>query len=232
MKLRPILAFIAAVITTSAALTAASFEGTVRMKMSQPRGEPFEMTYRVKEGFMRTEVQAGEGVVATIMDLGKQEMIVLMPEQKMYMVHSLAAASAAAEKAGRGDDATFEKTGETEKILGYDCVKYISTTKDQISDVWVTEELGGFAGLGSAAGGGKGGRGKTQAAAWEKALMGKDVFPLRVVSRNRKGVEQLRMEVIAVEKGAQPAALFAPPAGYQKFDMGSMMRGMLPGAKR
>lgn len=231
MKLHPIFATAALVIVAPATVSAASFEGTVRMKMSQPRGQAFEMTYRVKEGFIRTEVQAGEGVVATIMDLNKQEMIVLMPEQQMYMVHSLAAAKAAAEKASQGADVTFEKTDETEKILGYDCVKYISKTKDQVSDVWVTDELGGFAGLGTAPGAGKGGRGKAQAA-WEKALMGKDAFPMRVVSRSPKGAEQFRLEVVAVEKAAQPASLFAPPAGYQKFDMGAMMRGMLPGGKR
>lgn len=230
MKLRPILAFAFAAIVSSAALSAASFEGTVKMKMSQPRGEPFEMTYRVKEGFIRTEVQTGGGTVSTIMDLGKQEMIVLMPEQQMYMVHSLAGMAAAAGKDVA--EVSFEKTSETQKILGYDCVKYISKSKDQISDVWVTEELGGFAGLGNAAAGGKGGRGKQQPAGWEKALIGKDVFPLLVISRNPKGVEQFRLEVVAVDKSAQPAALFAPPAGYQKFDMGGMMRGLLPGAKR
>ena len=26
-----------------------------------------------------------------------------------------------------------------------------------------------------------------------------------------------------------PDSLFAPPAGYQKFDMGNMMKGMMPG---
>ncbi|ACB75662.1 DUF4412 domain-containing protein [Opitutus terrae] len=230
MKLHPILAVALAVFVAPAAVHAASFEGSVRMKMSQPKGEAFEMTYRMKGGLMRTEMQTGNGSMATIMDLGKKEMIVLMPEQQMYMVHSLAAAGAAVEK--QASDVTFEKTGDTEKILGYDCTKYISKSKDGISDVWVTEQLGSFAGLGGMAGGGKGGKGKAQTSGWEKALMGKDLFPLRVVVKNQKGAEQFRMEVVAVDKGPQPAELFAPPAGYQKFDMGGMMRGMLPGGKR
>jgi hypothetical protein len=229
MKPYPVLAFALISITTSATLSAATFEGTVRMKMSQPRGDALEMTYRVKEGFVRTEIQTEKSTIATIVDLTKQEMLILMPEQKMYMTQSFAAAAEAAQS-GKHAEVSFEKTSETEKILGYDCVKYVSKSKDQISDVWVTEELGRFVGLGQ--GGNAGGRRAQKPASWESALMNKDIFPLRVVSRNPKGVEQFRMEAVAVEKQAQPATLFAPPAGYQKFDMGSMMRGLIPGAKR
>lgn len=229
MKLYPALAFALISLTTSATVFAAAFEGTVRMKMSQPRGDALEMTYRVKEGFVRTEIQTEQSTVATIVDLAKQEMIILMPEQQMYMTQSFAAAAAAAQS-GKHAEVSFEKTGETEKILGYDCVKYVSKSKDQISDVWVTEALGRFVGLGQ--GGNAGGRRAQKPASWESALMNKDFFPLRVVSRDAKGKEQFRMEAVAVDKQTQPASLFAPPAGYQKFDMGSMMRGLIPGAKR
>lgn len=229
MKLYPALAFALISITTQATVSAATFEGTVRMKMSQPRGEALEMTYRVKEGFVRTEIQTEKAIVASIVDLTKQEMIILMPEQKMYMTQSFAAAAEAAQS-GKHAQVSFEKTSETAKILGYDCVKYVSKSKDQVSDVWVTEELGRFVGLGQ--GGNTGGRRAQKPASWESALMNKDFFPLRVVSRNAKGVEQFRMEAVAVEKQAQPASLFAPPADYQKFDMGSLMRGLIPGAKR
>src|SRR5690606_6628102 len=128
-----------------------------------------------------------------IMDLGKQEMMILMPEQKMYMVQRLDGLTAAADDAV-SDDFTFEKTGESEKILGYDCVKYVSKAKDFTSDIWVTEELGRFVGLGNSANpmGGKKKSGAT--AAWEKALAGKNFFPLRVVSRDAKGKEQFRLE--------------------------------------
>lgn len=228
MKLLPVLVFVVAGLATSAAVSAATFEGMVRMKMTQSRGKAHEMTYRIKEGFVRTEIQTGEATIASIVDLGKQEMIILMPEQQMYMTQSFAAV---VDQAVKTADVSFEKTGETEKILGYDCVKYISKSKDQTSDVWVTEELGRFVGLGRGAGQG-GRRGGGPASGWENALLNKDFFPLRVVSRNAKGTEQFRMEALAVEKQAQPADLFAPPAGYQRFDMGAMMRGMLPGAKR
>jgi hypothetical protein len=40
------------------------------------------------------------------------------------------------------------------------------------------------------------------------------------------------MEVTAIDKKSLPDSLFVPPDGYQKFDMGGMMRGMIPGRGR
>jgi len=50
-----------------------------------------------------------------------------------------------------------------------------------------------------------------------------------VVSKNSKGKETTRMEATAVEKTSLPASDFAPPAGFEKFDMGAMMKGLIPG---
>lgn len=96
------------------------------------------------------------------------------------------------------------------------------------------------------------GRGRAPSAtpAWERALEGKDMFPLRVIGyekgkpRSEKGKsseksrgksaganESFRMEVTAIDKTPLPDSLFNPPAGYKKFDMGGMMKGMIPGAR-
>jgi hypothetical protein len=92
------------------------------------------------------------------------------------------------------------------------------------------------------------GRAPTATPAWERALEGKDLFPLRVVGyekgkprsekgksaekskgKNASGNESFRMEVTAIDKAPLPDTLFNPPAGYQKFDMGGMMKGMMKG---
>lgn len=231
MKLSSALILAVATLAAPAVLSAAVFEGKVRMKMTDGRGKAQEMDYHVKEGLVRINMQLGENVSpGIIMNSAKQEMIILMPEQKMYMTHSLADVKSAAERAS-GQDVTFEKTSETAKILGYDCVKYVSKSKDGVSDVWATDELGQFMGLGGGAMGG--GRQSKQASGWEKALMGKNFFPLKVITKSNKGREEFRMEAVAVEKGAQPASLFVAPADYQKFDLGGMMQGLgLPRAKR
>ena len=55
----------------------------------------------------------------------------------------------------------------------------------------------------------------------------KGYFPMRVVSNNAKGT--FRLDVTAVQKESEPDSEFAPPAGWRKFDIGSMMGGAFPG---
>jgi hypothetical protein len=52
---------------------------------------------------------------------------------------------------------------------------------------------------------------------------------MRVVT-SAGGKEKFRLEVTAVEKEALPDSLFAAPADWRKFDIGSMMGGAMQGA--
>jgi hypothetical protein len=221
--------FFTSVLLVPAALVAASFEGKVTFKITSGKDKAQEMTYQIKGDKFRMEIPAakGQGMGGMIMDLGKREMIMLMDEQKMYM--SMAIPQAAVEAAAKqGDDVTLEKTSETEKILGYTATKYIATHKNEKTDLWLAEGLGTFMSMSNANPMG-GGRGGSQQKAWEKVLAGKELFPLRVVGRDKGGKENFRMEVTAIDKTSLPDSLFAPPAGYQKFDMGGMMKGLMQG---
>jgi len=126
-------------------------------------------------------------------------------------------------------DVSFDKTGESDTILGYPCVKYVSKYKDSTSEIWITDQLGTFMGFGS--GGGPMGRSRSASSSqpWEKMLVGKNFFPLRIVTHGTDGKESFRLEVTSVEKQSLPDSFFAPPEGFQKFDVGNMMRGMMPG---
>jgi hypothetical protein len=79
-------------------------------------------------------------------------------------------------------------------------------------------------GLANSGGSPFGGRKQSaNAAKWEEALKGsKGGFPLRVISHDAKGKETFRMEAKKIEPGPLPDSLFAPPAGYQKFEMPNM----------
>lgn len=219
----------ALVLSTPLAALAANFEGKVTMKMSGPTGSPQQLNFSLKEGLSRIDMSMQGQTAAMIFEPAKQQMTMLMPEQKMYMVHSVADQQRPG-GAAAGEQATFEKTGEKEKILGYDCVKYVSKSKEGTSDIWITDQLGTFMGLGggnpmAAMGGGRrGNQGGAALQAWERELRGKDAFPLRVVTRSNEGKETFRMEATAVEKQSLPASLFTVPSDYQ--DMGAMMRGM------
>lgn len=219
--LLPIL--LAAALLSANALTAKDFEGTIKMSITDGRSKAMPLEYSIKTGLLRTDIQAEEGMTATaIMDFAKEEMIMLMPGQPMYMVMSMKRPVAEA-KEQKGEDVVIEKTGETETIIGYKCTKYIATSKDAVTEIWATEELGGFMGLGNAMGGPMGKGAAPQS--WEKAVVGKNFFPLRVISTTGKK-QKFRMDVTAVDQKSLPASFFAPPAGYQKFDMGGMMKGM------
>jgi len=186
----------------------------------------------IKEGFMRMDMTASKGAGAMIMDLKNQQMIILMPAQRMYMIQPIPQPGATPQAGGypqagaapRGQAPTLEDTGVKETILGYVCTKYTATGAHGTAQIWVTDQLGAFNGLFH--GGGPGQRPQVPQA-WESALRGKGFFPMRVVS-NDNG-KQFRMEVTSVEKTSLPDSLFMPPEGWRKFDLGAMMGGAMPG---
>lgn len=225
MKALPRLAFLLAALAAPALLPAATFEGVVQMKISDRHGGSHEITQHLKNGLVRTEMDMGGRTMSVIMDMNKREIIMLMPEQRMYMVHALASPEEISDR--ETPDISLEKTGETQKILGYTCTKYVVKSKDTATDLWLTEELGRFAGLGGGSGPfGMGRRNRAPKASWEKALEGKDFFPLRVVSHDAGDKNQFQLDVVAVHREPQPDSLFAAPADYRKFDMGAMMQGL------
>lgn len=219
---------LASALLVPAALVAASFEGKVSFRMTSGKEKPMDITYNIKGDKMRVEMPSTQrgGSGGMIMDLSKKEMIMLMDEQKMYM--SMTIPESALQSAQKeADEVKLEKTGETDKILGYTATKYISTYKDTQTDMWLTESLGRFMGFNNS--NPMGGRRGASAPSWERALAGKDLFPLRVVGKDKAGKENFRMEATTVEKQNLPDSLFVPPAGYQKFDMGGMMKGIMQG---
>lgn len=203
------------------ALTAASvvqaqsaFEGTLSMTLSGDNGRSTDVTYMVKDGKIRVEMPGGRGGMGVmIMDVAEKKMLILMAAQKMYMEQSMAGAMAAAQSASR-PKATVTRTGRTESIAGQVC-EHVTVTEEggRSSDVCVAKGLGAFQ-MPSA--GGRGGA--PQAQGWEDAV-GEGGFPLKV----QQG-DKVVMLVTAIEKKAMDAALFAPPADYEKMDMGAMMR--------
>lgn len=210
-----------------AALSAASFEGKVTFKMTSGRGQPQEVSYQIKGDKMRVEMPGQKGGMGgMIMDTTKKEMTMIMDEQKTYMVMALPDATADA-MTKKGDEVQLEKTNETEKILGYTATKYISTHEGTKTDLWLAEGIGAFMGFNN--NNSMGGRRNAAPQSWERAIAGKELFPLRVVGKDKSGKENFRMEVTAIDKKSLPDSLFAPPAGYQKFDMGGMMKGMMKG---
>jgi len=231
---------VACLLASATASLALAFEGKVDMKMTSSRGDnTMPMTYFIKGSHMRTEMSVppdkenkNGGTFATIMDLEKREVIMLMAEQKMYMVHEIPAATM--EKASnKTAEADFKPTGRKEKIAGIEAEEYAGQSEKKRTEIWVTKELGKFMMANQGKGGPMGGKKGGQSSAWARFAEQGDFFALRVIQRAKEGApEDFRLEVTKVEKGSQPDSLFKPPADYQKFEMpsmGDMMKGMIPG---
>jgi hypothetical protein len=219
---------LASTLLVPAVFAAAAFEGKVTFKITSGRDKPQEMTYSIKGDKIRMEMGGQKEMGGMIVDTTKKEMLMLMTEQKMYMV--MAMPESAMEKAQKqADDVKLEKTNEHEKILGHPATKYIATDSKGVStDLWLAEGLGSFMAMRNENPMARGRSGSTQKG-WERALAGKELFPLRVVGKDKAGKEDYRMEVTAIDKKSLPDSDFTPPADFQKFDMGAMMKGMIPG---
>jgi hypothetical protein len=212
---------------------AAGFEGKLSLSISSGKGQSQVLDYSIKGSSMRIDMTAEGQSFANIMDLQKMEMLMLMPSEQMYMVMPIKESLDKAMDQAVEKDATIEKTGRTETILGYKCDEYVTKDRKSTTEIWIAQGLGTFMGLGNN-GGGMGGMfgGKSKAAeGWEAKFKGKPGFPLRVVSRDAKSKETFRMEATKIEPGSLPASLFQPPEGWQKFqmpNMGDMLKGLRP----
>jgi hypothetical protein len=221
-------------LATTVSFAASAFEGKVTLAMTSGKGKTQDLNYSIKGQKVRMDISAEGHEVTSIMDLEKLEMLMIMSEQEMYMVMPIKKpVEQAMAKAGEST-AEVEVTGKTETILGYKCSQILVKDKGVVTEAWVAEGLGVFMGLGSGGGGGGGmggmfgGKKSANAAKWEEALKGHGGFPLRVVSHDAKGKDTFKMEATKIEPGSLPDALFAPPAGYKKFqmpDMGGLLKG-------
>jgi hypothetical protein len=230
MKLLRTLLILGSVFVATGLLSAKEFEGVIKMEIRDGKNA-MPMEYSVKKNKVRMDLAAEGMTMTSLLDLDKKEMITLMPQQNMYMVFPFQEALEEATKGRKGPEVT--KTGETEEILGYLCTKYVTTEGRNTTEIWAAEGIGMFMGMGT----GKAGPMGKQAprTPWEEEMIRNGFFPMRVVTKNRSGKETSRMEVVALDRRTLPDSHFAIPEGFQRFDMGGMMKGLMkglvPGAK-
>lgn len=219
-----------ALIAAPALNAADAFVGKVSLAMTDEKGKTTIMNSSMKGSSTRMETEGLPG--AMIMDFKKREVIILMDSEQMYMVMPIQTDETAPEtKAKPAADPTIVETGKTENILGYLCKQVMVTEGKKVTEMWIAEGLGLFAGMGSPGGGGGGmfgkKKGNAETAKWEQVLKGKGGFPLRVITRNAAGKETYKMEATKIEKGGVTDADFLPPKNFQKFEMPDM-GGMNP----
>jgi len=197
------------------------FEGTATIKVTHERVGTHLLDYSVKDSRLRTEFQVSEAARAVaIVDLFNNEVLVLLPGQPLYVAMPLED-SAEIALGQHIEDVVIKPTRSRKKILGYRCTKYLVHHKNDAFEVWATDQLGSFMGLGLGAD-----QGSKFSPPWMAALVGKGFFPLRV--KSLPGSENtLSMETLAVKQNTLDDELFAPPSGYRKFQMGGLVEGLL-----
>lgn len=139
---------------------------------------------------------------AIIMNLAAQSSIVIMDQQHMYM-------DVPAQMASQRNPYHFFSTGDVDKA----CSDWMaqSWNKGGTCHNAGTETVNGRSTVKLEGTNNKGEPG----AVW---LDPKLRFPVKWQGKNDSG------ELRNIQEGSQPASLFEPPAGYTKFDMGSMMQ--------
>jgi hypothetical protein len=220
----------------AAGLSAKDFEGMIRLKMTSPdksarssNGDSSVfMNYYLKGGLIRVEMDGANGqAFGSIIDPVKREITILMPGQKMYMVRPMPEPKKPDGPASPANNVEFIRTGETETILGYKCEKIIVKSKDGDAEIWGAEGLGTFRSMG-----GRNPMGRPAPKSdWEAAMAEHGFFPLRMLSHDKSGKEQMRMEAVAIDPKSPDDSLFAPPADFQKFEMPGF-GGMNPFGKK
>ena len=114
----------------------------------------YEMWFSNNEAYMATKVDSDKNTdsrdmpssVLSILDDKNQAMIIIMEEQKMAQLLSMAKIKdIAVEENEIDEDETdfkaIKKTGNTKKILGYNCEEFMSENETNKFSFWVTKEL-------------------------------------------------------------------------------------------
>jgi hypothetical protein len=199
--------------TLPSQLLAQAFEGVIEFSVSSNQ-EDHPMTYMMKGNNIRVEMEGRPGMKAVfLIDTKEGKSYMVMDPMKMYME------SPEPQIADSGRPAVeIKKTGKTQKLLGYDCEEYLVKDGERETDVWMTKELGAFELYRMG-----GGRQRSSAEAWQKAIGGKGGFPLLAVTK-MSGKELSSLKATKVEKKSLDDSLFKIPEGYQRMDTSTMRR--------
>lgn len=192
------------------------FEGKLTMNI-EAAGQKTGMNYLIKGDKFRIEVKDGEES-AMIMDSKTKKMIVLVPSQKMYMEFDygkMTDGMSGNKKHKEEANAQIKKTGETKKINGYNCEKWLINDENNNIEAWVTTELGNFVFAQNPMGGNDGPE-------WQKEFEGKGFFPMQVLEKDANGNVNSKMEVTGIEKTSLNSDLFKVPSGFHKMEIPGM----------
>ncbi len=150
-----------------------------------------------------------------------ENMLMLMPSQKMYMDYPKSMLDMMMQQQGEESSEEFDaedlekyKTGKTKTILGYECEQWLYEDENGTSEIWATDELGHFlfAENPMQQGGGS----------MMNMFNETEFFPLVVVVKTSDGQTEVELTAREVKKQEIADSRFSAPEGYQKITMPGM----------
>ncbi len=186
------------------------FEGKVTINVYD-EGKAHTMDYFVKGSkiLFDAKEEGQEGKV--VMDPSNGQFMIIMPEQKMYMVMQMPDIKTKSETSEKVDESNFSRTGETKEILGHTAEKWIYKDGDDQGEAWMTKEIGAFKLLDNPM--------QENKPKWQKEIVEAGYFPLEVYNNGKKVYE-----VTGIEKKSLDESMFEAPADYKKMDMPTMQK--------
>ncbi len=226
-KLFYLLTFAGLLFSIITPVNAQGFEGKLKFKVTSD-GEENYMNYYIKGNKFRIDVPGGMGG-AMIVD--KEKMIMVMPEQKMYMEFAMdkirEQVGEMMEKAGKkhhdkdGKDFDFQdlekyKTGKTKEMFGHKCEQVIYKDEEtgETVEAWIATDMGSFMFAQNP-------MMPDQQPEWQKKF-GNGAFPMQVIVKDADGNTKEVFEVTELKEESLSPSLFEVPAGYQKMSIPGM----------
>lgn len=195
---------LALVVGASAQAGIAQFSADMTVHSNGGRRGPADMTGKFYFGGqkMRWDMNAEHGEVSMITDLAAKKSYTVMHEQKMYMEHDLNRPMGMMRGPKPPDVRQYDPANPCANEPSTTCKKVgTETVNGRSCDKWEFTKDG-----------------KLDSTVWVDQ---KIHIPVKMVH-----ADGTTFEMTNIKEGPQPANLFEVPSGYQKFDMGQMMRGM------
>ncbi len=174
---------------------------------------PSGITMKMKAGNVLSKMDGGMMTgMETLFIKDKSQSVKLDRTNKTYTILSSAGSNPA--KNGKTPDVKFTKTGETTKILGYNCTKYIAVITEDGKTVnenfWTTTEIKDFD-MNALSAQRMGARGRGMLPA------GLEGVPLRIEMSTPEG--NMIMEVAELKRETLSASDFVIPSDYKEVKM-------------
>ncbi len=205
---------------------AQGFEGRIKFKISSDGNETF-INYYIKNNKFRIDVPGGMGG-AMIVD--KKKMIMIMPEQKMYMEFEMdkirekvGEMMKKADKNKDENDDNFNpadvekyKTGKTKEMFGHKCEQVIYNDEEsgETIEAWVATDMGSFMFAQNP-------MMPDEQPEWQKTF-GEGYFPMQVIVKDKDGNTKDVFEVAELKEESLSPSLFEIPEGFQKMSIPGM----------